>query len=287
MPTAADSSEEEDLPSLNELLLRKRALTSPREGAGQQEQLPGALATSQKATVARPTIGESRTEGGDHSTPPRSSPRTQASTAELDSATASSLALVEPALSTAPTTDAHRSLAEELFPPSPPAPLNSRSNLYDYREPSPSIISDSEPDLPSPVKRSSVMSSASEEDSRRRVQRKASVESFWVEDSEDERIRDERSSASATRCICWLSSAAEALLTRFLARSSAQEDAAPKQEVKSGRGRTSLNVYDLDSDDEQPFITRASSAVDMSEEDDLECAILCCRDSIIADLSHL
>jgi hypothetical protein len=63
--------------------------------------------------------------------------------------------------------------------------LSSLTNRQqDHRERSPSIIPDSEPDLPSPVK--FVLRAQAGETPA--VERRRSVESFWVEDSEDERV---------------------------------------------------------------------------------------------------
>lgn len=201
MPTAADSSEEEDLPSLAELLARKRATKSSQGGVGQQEKVLSASATPSKVTAARTTArNDDSAQDGPHSTPPRRSPRRPSSTA-IDGVQPTAGVLRHPLPSTAPKTVNQRSLAEELFPSSPPPPLVTRHNLYNYREPSPSVISDSEPDLPSPVRRRTGQQSASEEGSATEVRRKASRDSFYVEDSEDERVRTASGSASATKCV--------------------------------------------------------------------------------------
>jgi len=195
---AYDSDSEEDLPTLDEFLSRRHlAPNSPAVVLQQQETAVEASVTPHRAppAVAPPKI-TLQSPSKPHSTPiARRSPRVSSpKTVSFQQSTPNNYSQVNDPSSSA----RRRSLADELFPPSPPsAPpppppqpaFTTRTDLYSYREPSPSIISDSEPDLPSPVK--SRRNEKGEVPAAKVLERRMSRESFWVEESEDERMQQE------------------------------------------------------------------------------------------------
>lgn len=194
MAAAYVSDSEEDLPTLDEFLSRRRIPTK----------LPAIVLQQQKTTVAVSVTPNRVTTAVNTSKIPLQSPSNTHSTPTRRSSRLSSPVTAPPHQQATPITcnqindpsssARRRSLADELFPPFPPsAPspqpaFTARADLYSYREPSPSIISDSEPDLPSPAK---FRRSANGEESAKVLERKMSRESFWVEDSEDERVQQE------------------------------------------------------------------------------------------------
>lgn len=191
MAAAYESDSEEDLPSLDELLRRRIPTKPPAIVLQQQETVAVVTVTPSGATTAESTTKITlQSPSNSHSTPAqRRSPRLPSPAALPPQQTTP----IKYSQLDEPTSSARRrSLADELFPPSPPsAPpppqpaFTVRTDLYSYREPSPSIISDSEPDLPSPVKPRRREPGG---ESARRLDRRESRENFWVEDSEDERV---------------------------------------------------------------------------------------------------
>lgn len=204
-------SSEEDLPSLDQLLAQRRVKASSRKMdslamAPPSSSLPLPSPSEPISTPSKPPMTTRQPPTTSHVATPRpvaslnKSPQPVRRSPRHSSSTplqTPSSGQAKSKLSTTPSSEArHRALADELFPPSPPpdlvstAPLANSTNLDSQhrrdRDRSPSIISDSEPDLPSPTKKSnkSFPASASSQVAK---ERKRSIESFWVEDSEEER----------------------------------------------------------------------------------------------------
>ncbi|ORY90850.1 SprT-like family-domain-containing protein [Leucosporidium creatinivorum] len=235
MAAAYDSDSEEDLPTLDELLGRRRIpAKTPTIVLQQQEVVAAVSVTPNRATTAPTTSNITlQSPSSPHSTPTRRSPRLSSPAAVPPQQTTP---ITYSSLNHPSSSARRRSLANELFPPSPAsAPpqqpsFTARTDLYSYREPSPSIISDSEPDLPSTVKPRRSEKSGGE---ARELDRRASRESFWVEDSEDERVQQEIEGEES--------------------RSSAQIEPVDSAAGPRSKGRASVAVYDIDSDDEAPL----------------------------------
>lgn len=202
--SASSEEEEEDLPSLNELLASRRrtpakATTRPPAPSKLQGR-PDVASESPEAPLG--FLISCRTPTTPHSTS-TAAPRRSVGPSTPAQATAivGAPSVKRETLSSSPAT--HQSLADELFPPSPPRapspPVQFLTKLYKYRDPSPSIISDSEEDLPSPIK--PYTGATGQPRVEGELGRRISRESFWVEDSEDERVQESRGAAPAQRYV--------------------------------------------------------------------------------------
>lgn len=219
MPVTESDSEEE-LPTLNQLFDRLVAATAARKQAQQQvtttstpsaRDSPTSIATSPKsinvvraapAPQPRPPATPTTPHRDQQQVERRRSPRlasTSPTTTKTPAPPSPLKKVANKVTSNDPDSAArHRALADELFPPSPPSqaasvlsPLTNRQEeLERSRERSPSVISDSEPDLPSPVK-PSVGKKRSEVELAKVRRRRRSREGTYISDSEEERVQEE------------------------------------------------------------------------------------------------